>query len=109
MLKKGEKQTKVAETQTDEQVLSTPFKLLRAKSLLSRQGIERQVIEGRPQLIERFACKNRNVIVRGFPEVHCFFALRVRDGFLRLTAGVSANALLDSVDVFRCPDEFEVR
>jgi hypothetical protein len=71
--------------------------------------IECQVIQGRTELIERLASQNCDVGRRRFLDVYCFFAVRIRDDFARLTAGISANALFNSVDVLRCPDEFEVR
>ena len=71
--------------------------------------IERQMIQSGTELIENFPSENSDVLRRRLPNIKCGFAVRVSDELIRLTAAVSANASLNGLDVFRCPDEFELR
>jgi len=68
---------------------------------------ERQVIECRPHLVQGFTNGDSH-IVRGERNLHCSFALRLHDDFVRFTSGISGNAVFDFLDVFRCPEEFEL-
>jgi hypothetical protein len=68
---------------------------------------ERQVVECRPHLIQSFSNGDSNVM-RGESNLHCCFTIRLHDDFVRLAGGISRNAVFDFLDVFRCPEEFEI-
>ncbi|HZQ20961.1 MAG TPA: hypothetical protein VFA90_19885 [Terriglobales bacterium] len=70
---------------------------------------EREVIDGRPELINEFSDQNGegkrwiNQDAESF-----FFSVRVVDNLIRLCSGVRGNAILDGAEMFRCPKQFEV-
>ena len=71
--------------------------------------IERQMIEGRPHLVDHLSHQNTNLSGRRLRDVQPLFALRLRDDSVRLTSGISGDATLNSSEVFCSPDELNFR
>ena len=69
--------------------------------------IERQVIYGRPELIDNLSNENGNVRPWLASDIDCFFAVRFGEEGVRACSGISPNALLKSVEVYLCPIDFE--
>jgi hypothetical protein len=84
-----------------------PFRRKGSSDLIELDEVERQVIQGGTELIECFPGDNRDINRGRFPHVRCFFALRISDDFVRLTASVSPAALLNDFDLLRYPEEFK--
>src|SRR5258708_1088280 len=65
--------------------------------------VERQVINGRPELIDNFASQNGNVERRLNQEINCFFSVRIRDDFVRTCGGSDiGNNAIDFVQMLCC-------
>jgi hypothetical protein len=71
--------------------------------------IESQVIKGGTNLVDRLARQDRNLERRGLAHADFFFAIRLQGSLVRVTCGVAGNVLSYGFNMFRCPDEFEVR
>jgi hypothetical protein len=67
---------------------------------------ERQVIECRPQLIDCFPGENGD-FQRGFvSKLYGAFTVGLSGNSTRLISGICEHAVLDSVDMFLCPEDF---
>jgi hypothetical protein len=69
--------------------------------------VEYQVIERGPQVINDLSSQNRNCSGRINKDVKMFFAVRLRDDFVRVLRGVNGDFVMDRFEALRCPDEFE--
>jgi hypothetical protein len=70
--------------------------------------IERQVIEGRPDLIDHLSSQNCDTGRRLLQEIKFFCAIRLSGNTTRLTCGVIPNEESYRLDMYRCPDEFKM-
>ena len=86
-----------------------PAKRKRLTAHIALDQFERQVIEGRPHLVNHFSGQNTNFSRGRLGNIKLLFALRFRDDFVRLTSGVNSDATLYSSEVFRSPDELKFR
>jgi hypothetical protein len=86
-----------------------PTKRKRLAAHITLDQLERQVVEGRPHLVNHLPSKDADVSGRSLRNVQLLFALRLRDDFVRLASGVNGNATLYSSEVFRGPDELKFR
>lgn len=69
--------------------------------------IERQVIQGRPHLVEGFSSEDGDIGIRRFGEMQLRLAVRLQGNSSRLCAEIFPNGIVDSINMFRCPDEFK--
>ena len=76
---------------------------------ISLDEIEHKVIQGGSHLVNHLASQKRYFQRRRLGDIQLLFALRLFNDFVRFSSGVSGNALLDRLQVFRCPDEFNFR
>lgn len=79
----------------------------RSSVLAMLDEIERQVIQGRSQLINHLPDQDGNFSRRRDRDIQLLFALRLSDDFVRLTSGINGNAFLNSSEVFLSPDELK--
>ena len=70
--------------------------------------IESQMIQGGSKLINDLACENSDVFVR-LREIECRFAIRLepeQESIAQITSSISSNAIFESFEMLRCPDDF---
>lgn len=70
--------------------------------------IEKQVIQGGPNLIQQLSNENRNINGGLLFNYGCFFTVRLRDDFIRVVVGVFGDTRVDFCRVVPCPDEFSL-
>ena len=78
-------------------------------STIHLDEVERQVIHDGSQLIDNLSSKNGDLRGRFLSNAYLVCAMRLRGDSMRITASVSSNVLSYGFDMFRCPDEFELR
>jgi len=78
----------------------------RERRVISLDKIEEQVVKGGPELIDNLASIQRDLRRRLLRDLQCFFAIRLADNFIRLTACIFGNASLNGLTMFHCPEDF---
>jgi hypothetical protein len=68
--------------------------------------IKSQVIQSRPELIKNFPGYDGKFGRRSSSSEY-FFAVRLRDDFVRISSGIRGNAAFDFLNMFRCPENFQ--
>ena len=68
--------------------------------------LECKMIQGGSNLVECITSEDGNTNRRLLGDTGYGFAVRIADGFVRLSGGVFGDCTLDSLNVYRCPDEF---
>ena len=67
---------------------------------------EEKVIQGRPEMIDHFACEDRQFKRRISEDAQLLCAIRITDDFERIVASIFGDAILEGIMMFDDPDDF---
>lgn len=68
--------------------------------------IEKHMIERRPELVEDFASNHGEFNRRVLDGLQCWYAIRLSDYSVRLTAAVFGDAIFQGLTLLQCPEDF---
>ncbi len=76
-------------------------------SRIELDEVERQVVYGRPEMINNLSSENGNLGRGTDQKINCLFSVRILNDFIRVcSGGDSGNNTVDCAQVFGCPDKF---
>ena len=66
------------------------------------------MIQGRPEMIDHFACEDRQFKRRISEDAQLLCAIRISDDFERIVASIFGDAILKGLMIFHDPDDFRL-
>jgi hypothetical protein len=89
-----------------ELTMFSPVGINGGNSRIPLDKLECKMIQGGSNLVNCITSEDGNTNRRLLSDTGYGFAVRIADGFVRLSGGVFGDCILDGLNVYRCPDEF---